>query len=237
MYSMQVVASFVFRVVSFPHNGKIVTIDQMSFKNPSPNASSGASIPKVEHSQPATGSVGVGMYPSLMGTFSCSGPILMVGSSVGGSSMSTKSVSFRTNHMGDPWVLPSPSPLSESIESSMPLPVVMIAYQANLESTAVPCSSSSRTEEEDPYVLPAWAIQSSHAHDCLDTVFPSDEAIIEAMSGVEPPWEKFYHRSYFLPELDHMESEEIPSLKLAVELLPDTSPLEERLVHLEQLDE
>ena len=30
---------------------------------------------------------------------------------------------------------------------------------------------------------------------------------------------------------------EIPSLKLAVELLPDTSPLEEHLVHLEQLDE
>ena len=30
---------------------------------------------------------------------------------------------------------------------------------------------------------------------------------------------------------------EIPSLKLAVELLPDTSPLEERSVHLEQLDE
>ena len=30
---------------------------------------------------------------------------------------------------------------------------------------------------------------------------------------------------------------EIPSLKLAIELLPETSPLEERLVHLEQLDE
>ena len=30
---------------------------------------------------------------------------------------------------------------------------------------------------------------------------------------------------------------EIPSLKLAMELLPDTSPLEECLVHLEQLDE
>ena len=29
----------------------------------------------------------------------------------------------------------------------------------------------------------------------------------------------------------------IPSLKLAIELLLDTSPLEERLVHLEQLDE
>ena len=30
---------------------------------------------------------------------------------------------------------------------------------------------------------------------------------------------------------------EIPSLKLAIEILPDTSPLEERLVHLRQLDE
>ena len=30
---------------------------------------------------------------------------------------------------------------------------------------------------------------------------------------------------------------EIPSLKLAVELLPDTSPFEEHLVHLEQLNE
>ena len=30
---------------------------------------------------------------------------------------------------------------------------------------------------------------------------------------------------------------EIPSLKLAVEILPDTSALEEHLVHLEQLDE
>ena len=30
---------------------------------------------------------------------------------------------------------------------------------------------------------------------------------------------------------------EIPSLKLAIEILPNTSALEERLVHLEQLDE
>ena len=30
---------------------------------------------------------------------------------------------------------------------------------------------------------------------------------------------------------------EIPSLKLAIELLPDTSPLEEHLIHLEQIDE
>ena len=84
----------------------------------------------------------------------------------------------------------------------------MIAYQANLDCVAEPSPSSSRMEEENPYVLPAWAIESSHAHDCLDSVFPSDEAIIEVMSGVEPPWEDLHHRSYFLPELDHLEHED-----------------------------
>ena len=66
MYSMQAIDSSLFRVVCFPFNGKIVTIDQTSFKNLCVTASSGASIPIVEHSQPATGSVGVGMDPSLM---------------------------------------------------------------------------------------------------------------------------------------------------------------------------
>ena len=74
IYSMQVIASSLFRVVCFSFNGKIVTIDQKSFHNLSVNASSGASIPIIDHSQPATKSVDVGMYPSLMGTFSC--PVL-----------------------------------------------------------------------------------------------------------------------------------------------------------------
>ena len=39
-------------------------------------------------------------------------------------------------------------------------------------------------------------------------VFPSDEVIIEAMSGVKPPWEELHHRSYFLPELDRLEHED-----------------------------
>ena len=84
----------------------------------------------------------------------------------------------------------------------------MIAYQANLGSIAEPSSSSSRMKEEDPYVLLAWVVQTSHTHDCLDSVFPSDETIIEAMSGVEPPWEELHHRSYFLPELDCLERED-----------------------------
>ena len=121
------------------------------------HASSRASIPIVEHSQPATRSVGVGMYPSLMGIFSCPAPILMIGSSSGEASTSMRSVSFRTSHMEYPWILPTSSTPSEPIVTDVPLPATMIAYQANLKCVAEPSPSSSRTGEEDPYVLLEWA--------------------------------------------------------------------------------
>ena len=76
-------------------------------------------------------------------------------------------------------------------------------------------------------MIPTWEVDSSHAHDYLDSVLPSDEAIIEAMSGVEPPWEELHHRSYFLLELDHLEHEdfrEILSEKFGSPVLPLSSP-------------
>ena len=148
------------------------------------------------------------MHPSLMGSFSCPAPILMIGSSSSEASTSMRSVSFRMSHMEDPWILPTPSTPSNPIMTDVMFPVAMISYQSNLESSAEPSPSSSWIEEEDPYVLSTWAVQSSHVHKYLDTVFPLDEAIIEAMSGVEPPWEELHHRSYFLPELDRLERED-----------------------------
>ena len=147
----------------------------------------------------------MGMYPSLMGSFSCPTPILMIGSSSTETSTSMRSVSFHMNHKEDPWILPTPSPSSEPIEMDVSLLATMIAYQANLECVAEPSPSSSWMEEEDPYVVPTWPVDSSDAHDFLDSVFPSDEAIVKAMSGVEPPWEELHHRYYFLPDLDRLE--------------------------------
>ena len=98
------------------------------------------------------------MYSSLMGSFSCPAPILMIGSSFDEASTSMRSLSFRTSHMEDPWILLASSTLSEPVATDLPLPAVMIAYQANLKCTTEPSPSSSRTEEEDPYVLPAWAL-------------------------------------------------------------------------------
>ena len=73
--------------------------------------------------------------------------------------------------MEDPWILPTPSPSNEPIETDVALPATMIAYQDNLPCVAEPSPSSSRTKEEDPYVLPTWVVQSSHTQDFLDRVF------------------------------------------------------------------
>ena len=97
-----------------------------------------------------------------MGSFSCPTPVLMIGSCSDEASTSTTSVSFRTSHMEDPWILPTSSTSSEPIMMNMLLLATMVAYQANIECVAEPSHSSSRMEEEDPYVLLAWVVQSSH---------------------------------------------------------------------------
>ena len=72
--------------------------------------------------------MGVGMYHSLMGTFSCPMHVLMIGSSICGASPSLSSVSFCISHMEDPWILPSPNTLSIPVETDMPLPTTMVVY-------------------------------------------------------------------------------------------------------------
>ena len=57
----------------------------------------------------------MGMYPSLMGSFSCPTPILMIGSSSGGALASVRSVYFCMSHMEDPWILPTLNTSSEPI--------------------------------------------------------------------------------------------------------------------------
>ena len=78
-------------------------------------------------------SVGVGMYPSLMGTFSCPVPILMIGSSFGGASSWLNLVSFHTTHMDDPWILPSLSTSSVPVETNVSFPATMVVYQENID--------------------------------------------------------------------------------------------------------
>ena len=106
-------------------------------------ASSGDSILIIDHSQLATENVGVGMYPSLMGTFSCHPPVLMIGSSLGRASSSSNSVSFRTTHMKYHWILPSLIPSNGRVEMDVLFLAAMIAYQVNPYHVVDPSPSSS----------------------------------------------------------------------------------------------
>jgi len=74
-----------------------------------------------------------------------------------------------------------------------------IAYQSIVDSAeTIPAPLS--PEELDGDVAPAWTLTSSSAQDFLDTTLPSEEAILEAMIGIDRQWDDLHHRSYFIPE-------------------------------------
>ena len=71
---MEAVPSSYLRCIKFPHEGKLVTIDQLSFYN-APNESR-TPIPFVDNSTPACENMGVSLYSSLMGSFNIAAPVL-----------------------------------------------------------------------------------------------------------------------------------------------------------------
>jgi hypothetical protein len=111
-YAMHAVVATVFRVLLFPHEGRIVTIDQLSFSRPDP--SSGAStVLMIDNPQPDTINIGVGLCPSLMGTFDYpppSGDVKLISAAPDQPRDEIFQMSsFPMTYFHDPWTLPSPS--------------------------------------------------------------------------------------------------------------------------------
>ena len=86
-----------------------------------------------------------------------------------------------------------------------PMSAIELRYKSIVNSTDNHSNPFSE-EELDGDVAPAWTLDSTSAMDFLDMVLPSEEAILEAMMGVDRPWEDLHHRSYFLPPLQEVES-------------------------------
>ena len=149
--------SSLFRIICFPFEYRIVTVEQKSFNNSGMKASSGDTIPVIDNSQPTTENVGVGMYLFFMGTFNNSTPILTIGSNLGSESSLLSSIPFCILHLEDPWTIPSPSTLDEDprpTNMDMLLSTMMIYYQSILVHVVDPSPSSLWTEEENPFALP-----------------------------------------------------------------------------------
>jgi hypothetical protein len=80
MYAMKAVASSIFRTMMFPHNGKIVTIDQVSHYEPNPSSNLNNILPVIHTNQDTYPLIemGPGIFkdPSLLGTYHGAPPLL-----------------------------------------------------------------------------------------------------------------------------------------------------------------
>ena len=104
-YAMKVVASTIFWLLSFPHQGKIITVNQLDFCTPDLRPQANSSMLLISDSISTTQSIETGLFkdPCLMGVFPLSAPdipkiapVNMI-SSVG---------------LYDPWVIPCPSEIA-----------------------------------------------------------------------------------------------------------------------------
>jgi hypothetical protein len=178
-YAMQAVVATVLWVLLFPHEDRIVTIDQLSFSRPDPSLGASA-VSMIDNPQQGVFNVGVGLCPSLMGTFDYLPPQGDVKFISDHHKVEIFQVSsFHMTYFNDPWILPSPSATMEGIEHpsmSMPLSTAEVAY--SLVQQALVDTDPTLAQELDPIPKPIWAQGSLGDTDSLDLVLPSDEATI-----------------------------------------------------------
>jgi len=128
-YAMHEVVAIVFWVLLFPHEGRIVTTDQLSFSLPDPS-SRASTVPMIDNPQLNVVNVGAGLCPHLMGTFDYPPPsdnFKMISAIPDQPRDQIFQVSiFRMNYFNDPWNIPSPLTSMEGIgHPSMAMPLSM----------------------------------------------------------------------------------------------------------------
>jgi hypothetical protein len=204
---MQDVVAIVFQVLLFPHEGQIMTIDQFSFSRPDP-ALGASTVPMIDNPQPGVINIGVGLCPSLMGTFDYPPPQGDIKFISNHHKVDIFQVSsFCTTYFDDPWILPSPSAtMDEAGHPGMSMPFSTTKVEYSLVQQASANTDPTPAQELDPLLEPIWAHGSLANTDSLDLFLPYDEAVIEAMTSPDKAWEDPHHRSYFLPELSRIEA-------------------------------
>jgi len=75
IYEMDAIVSSLFHILYFPHEGRIVMVDQMDYSPGQSNASPESIVPLVNNLKQPIEYLGVGMYSSLMDTFDFPAPI------------------------------------------------------------------------------------------------------------------------------------------------------------------
>jgi len=200
--SMCIVVSTLFRVLRFPHQGKVTTVDQLAFFNVDSRTSN---VPFISKTPPSYENVGVGLLKDsmLMGTFPIPPPnipspffalINMISTSVS-----------ETHDPYDPWIVPNPSDFFP-YNDCMPLSLVELTYQSIQSKTS---SSPSLCDTSlDPFHV----------------IFPTDEMIMSVMYMEETPWDDGHHCSILFLEIETIESYQqilTPSIVVVISFVPE----------------
>jgi hypothetical protein len=201
--SMRAVVSTLFRVVRFPHQGKVVTVDQLAFFNADTRT---GNVPFIAKTPPGYENVGVGLLKdsSLMGTFPIPPPPDIPRPSVASINM-ISTVPHELPVSADPWIVPDPGD-HVRFGDVMPLSPVESAYQAIQSATLT--TSSFDELSPDPFRV----------------IFPTDEMIMSVME--DTPWDDGHHRSILFLEQQTLENYQrisTPSTVVVISTVPQST--------------
>jgi hypothetical protein len=180
--SMHTVVSTLFCVVRFPHQGKVVIVDQLAFFNSDTRT---GNVPFIAKTPPGYENVSVGLLKdsSLMGTFPIPPPDVPRPYVASINMIST--LPHKLPASNDPWIVLDPGDHTR-FSDEMSLSPVEFAYQA-IQSTT-PSTSSLDELSHDPFRV----------------IFPTDEMIMSIME--DTPWDNAHHRSILFLEQHTLEN-------------------------------
>jgi hypothetical protein len=200
--SMCAVVSTLFHVVRFPHQGKVVTVDQLAFFNSDTHT---GNIPFIAKTPSGYENVGVGLLKdsSLMVTFPIPPPDVPCPSVASINMISTMPHELPTLH--DPWIVPDPGDHLR-FGDVMSLSPVESAYQ--VIQTTTPSTPSLDELSPDPFHV----------------IFPTDEMIMSIME--DTPWDDGHNRSILFLEQHTLENYQrilTPSTVVVISTVPGST--------------
>jgi hypothetical protein len=200
---MRAVVSTLFRVLRFPHQGKVVMVDQLAFFN-SDNRM--GNVPFIANTPPGYENVGVSLLKdsSLMGTFPIPPPPNIPSLSVASINM-ISTVPRELPVSADPWIVPDPRD-HVHFGDVMSLSPVESAYQ-DIQSAS---HTTSYCEELSP--------------DPFHVVFPTNEMIMFVLN--DNPWDDGHHRSILFLEQQTLENYQrisTPSIVVVITTIPGST--------------
>jgi hypothetical protein len=182
--SMRAVVSTLFRVLCFPHQGKVIMVDQLAFFN---SNSCTSNVPFISKTPPRYKNVRVDLLKdsTLMGTFPIPPPNVPPPFVASINMISTSVHETPASH--DPWTVPKHDDYLHYGEK-MPLSSVESTYQA--------------IQSE----IPSTPSLGDSSLDLFHVIFPTDEMIMPFMSMEDTPWDDGHHHSILFLEQHTIEN-------------------------------